>query len=140
MKFQYPAKILIDENGRYFVQFLDIEEAITEGETLEEAIFNAQEALTLSLEGRLDEKIDVPLPATIEGENIYRIVPSAMVQSALLIHESRKNKLSMAEFARMLQTSWPSASKLENPHNSPSIKTIEKAASALGKRLILSFE
>jgi antitoxin HicB len=58
LKFQYPARIRADENGRYFVQFLDIEEAITEGETLEEAIFNAQEALTLSLEGRLDEKID----------------------------------------------------------------------------------
>ena len=140
MKFQYPARIRADENGRYFVQFLDIEEAITEGETLEEAIFNAQEALTLSLEGRLDEKIDVPLPQTIEEEDIYKIVPSAMVQSALLIHESRKNKLTMAEFARMLQTSWPAASKLENPHNSPSIKSIEKAASALGKRLILSFE
>jgi antitoxin HicB len=58
LKFQYPARIRADKNGRYFVQFLDIEEAITEGETLEEAIFNAQEALTLSLEGRLGEKID----------------------------------------------------------------------------------
>ena len=140
MKFQYPVKIILDENGRYFVQFLDIDEAITEGETLEEAIFNAQEVLTLSLEGRLDEKIDVPLPSVIEGKDIHQVAPSAMVQTALLIHESRKNRLTMAEFARMLQTSWPAASKLENPHNSPSLKMIEKAALTLGKRLILSFE
>lgn len=140
MNILYPAKITTDEEGRFFVQFLDIEEAISEGETLEEAVFNAQETLTLSLEGRIDEKMDIPLPSVIEGENIHKIAPSAMVQTALLIRENRKNKLSMAEFARMLQTSWPAASKLENPHNSPTIKMIEKAASVLGKRLIVSFE
>lgn len=140
MNILYPAKITTDEEGRFFVQFLDIEEAISEGETLEEAVFNAQETLTLSLEGRIDEKMDIPLPSVIEGENVHMIAPSAMVQTALLIRENRKNKLSMAEFARMLQTSWPAASKLENPHNSPTIKMIEKAASVLGKRLIVSFE
>jgi antitoxin HicB len=140
MKFKYPAKIILDNSERYFVQFIDIDEAITEGETLEEAIFNAQEVLTLSLEGRLDENMEIPLPSTSKENDIYYVAPSASLQAVLLIHESRKNKISMAEFARIMQTSWPSASKLEKPHNSPHLKTIEKAASALGKRLILSFE
>lgn len=132
MNFLYPAKIGINAAGRYFVNFSDIDEAITEGETLEEALFNAQEVLTLSLEGRLDEKMDIPLPSSIEGDDVHNIAPSARVQAALLIARSRKDKTNMAEFARSLQTSWPSASKLEDPHHSPSIKTQEKAAHALG--------
>ena len=140
MNILYPAKITRDEDDRYLVRFIDIEEGISEGETLEEALFNAQEVLTLSIEGRMDEKMNVPSPSVIDEDDIYMVAPSAMVQAALLIRENRKNKLSMAEFARMLQTSWPAASKLENPHNSPTIKMLEKAASVLGKRLIVSFE
>lgn len=140
MNILYPAKITRDEDGLYLVRFIDIEEGISEGETLEEALFNAQEVLTLSIEGRMDEKMNVPSPSVIDEDDIYMVAPSAMVQAALLVRENRKNKLSMAEFARMLQTSWPAASKLENPHNSPTIKMLEKAASVLGKRLIVSFE
>ena len=132
MNILYPAKITRDEDDRYLVRFIDIEEGISEGETLEEALFNAQEVLTLSIEGRMDEKMNVPSPSVIDEDDIYMVAPSAMVQAALLVRENRKNKLSMAEFARMLQTSWPAASKLESPHNSPTIKMLVKAASVLG--------
>lgn len=140
MNFLYPARINVDADGRCFVQFADIDEAITEGENQEEALFNAQEVLTLSLEGRLDEKMDIPLPSMLEGDNIHYVAPSARVQAALLIASTRREKMSVAELARSLQTSWPSASKLENPRHSPSIRTLEKAANALGRKLVLSFE
>ena len=60
MKISYPAKITFSKNDkRYFVEFYDLAEAITEGETLEEAVFNASEVLTLTLESRIGEKQDI---------------------------------------------------------------------------------
>lgn len=85
MKTKYPAEITRDAQGRFQVRFLDLAEAITEGESLEEALFNAQEVLTLTIEGRLDEGINVPDPQPATGKNIHFIAPAARVQAALLV-------------------------------------------------------
>ena len=139
MKIEYPARITKDEDGFFFVSFPDIEEAMPQGETLEEALFNASEVLTLTLEYRLDEEQEVPEPSSVAGDDIHLVAPRAKVQAALLIRKSRSGK-SPAGLARTLETSWPSVKRLENPHNSPTLKMIDKAAAALGKRLVLSFE
>ncbi len=135
----YPALIEQDKSGMYFVQFSDLEEAITDGETMDEALFNASEVLSLTIESRLDEAIKVPAPSNIQGENIYLIAPAARVQAALLIHQARGTR-SLADLARALETSWPAAKRLENPHHSPTLKALDKAATTLGKNLVLSFE
>lgn len=140
MNINYPAKITYNKTDkRYFVQFIDLDEAITEGESLEEALFNAAEVLTLTLEARLDEKQDIPKPSKAKTKNTYRIAPSARMQSALLIRFS-KGKHTISDIARAMKTSWPAAARLENPHHWPSLKQLERAASAVGKRLVLSFE
>jgi len=139
MKIEYPAQIEKAEDGIFFVSFPDIEEAMTQGENMEEALFNASEVLTLTLEYRLDEDREIPEPSQITNSNTYLISPSAKVQAALLVRKAREGK-SLAELARTLETSWPSVKRLENPHNSPTLKMIDKAAAALGKRLVLSFE
>ena len=139
MKIEYPAQITQEKDGIFFVSFPDIEEAVTQGETLEEALFNATEVLSLTLEYRLDEGMELPEPSTVTGEDIYLIPPDVKVQAALLIRKAREGR-SLADLARILETSWPSVKRLENPHNSPTLKMIDKAAAALGKRLVLSFE
>lgn len=139
MKIEYPAKINKDEEGNYLVVFDDIEEAFTEGKTLEEALFNAAEVLTLCLEQRLADKQDIPDSSRITGGDIYMIVPAVGVQVALLVKKSRADK-SLADLARSLETSWPSVQRLENPNNSPSLKMLNKTAVALGKRLVVTFE
>lgn len=50
----YPA-VLEKEGEGYTVTFPDLPEAITEGDDLEMALFNAAEALTLALEQRIDD-------------------------------------------------------------------------------------
>jgi len=139
MRVEYPAVITPQETGGYLVEFPDLEEAFTEGETLEEALFNAAEVLTLMLECRLDDKEKIPQPSKIKKKNVYWIAPDVKVQAAILVKQNRQDK-SMAELARMLGTSWPSVQRLENPHHSPTLKVLDKAATALGKKLVLSFE
>ena len=51
-----------------------------------------------------------------------------------------RGERSLAEVARALETSWPSAKRLEDPRHYLTLKQLEKAAAALGKKLVLSFE
>lgn len=138
MNILYPAKISYNkQDQRYLVQFFDLREAITEGENLEEAIFNAHEVLTLTLEGRMDEDLEIPLPS--KRKRAFYIAPSARVQAALLIRFSKKGHTT-AEIARTLETSWPAIARLEDPHHWPSLRQLERVAAAIGHQLVISLE
>jgi len=140
MNILYPARIKYDRSDkRYTIQFLDLKEAISEAESLEEALFNASEVLTLTLEGRLDEHMELPKPSKRKSKYIHQIAPSARVQAALLFRFA-KGKHTKAEIARALGTSWPSIARLEDPHHWPSLRQLERVAAVLGQKLIISLE
>lgn len=138
MDIRYPAVLEPQEGGGFFVRFVDLEGALTDGETLDEALFNAGEALSAMLGWLLDENKPIPVPSPA-GAGRYLIAPDARTQAALLIRRARGDR-SLAELARALETSWPSAQRLENPRHSPTLRQLEKAAAALGKRLVLALE
>jgi antitoxin HicB len=134
----FPAIFEPQEPSGYTVQFVDIPGAITEGETIDECLFNGAEALSGIIETYLDDGIDIPKPsANIDGA--YYIAPEVKIQSALLVKWARGDK-SLAEIARALETSWPAAQRLEDPHHWATLKQLDKAAAALGKKLVLSLE
>ena len=141
MRIAYECTLKPEEEGGFLVTFPSLDEALTEGDSLEEALLNAEEVLTLTLEGRMSEGIDIPLPELekISSPNSYLIYPSPRVQSALLVKLIRKNK-SLASLARSMETSWPAISRLEDPHHWSSLKQLNKVAEVFGNRLVLSFE
>lgn len=142
MKIMYRCHIEKQEDDKFLVTFPDFSEALTEGDSLDEALFNAEEVLTLTLDSRIEEGVDIPLPETEEKmgvQNMYYIYPSLKVQSALLVRFSRLDK-SLAELARTLETSWPAAARLEDPHHWSSLRQLSRVAEVFGSRLVLSFE
>ena len=137
MKIWYPCKMEKDTDGKYLVTFPDFPETLTEGETEEEALFNASEALTLTLEGRAEEGLSIPPPSQEKtGSMVY---PSSRVQAALLVRLSRKGR-KIADIARSLGTSWPVVSHMEDLHHWTTLRQLDKTAAILGKRLVVSFE
>ena len=137
MKFSYPYSVEPQKGGGLLVQFIDFEEAFTEGDTLEEAAFNAAEVLTGILAYRLEHGQSIPEPSPTKK---YRLAsPSAAVQSALILRLARGDR-PLSDLARALDTSWAAAQRLEDPHHWPSLKQLDKAAKVLGKRLVLSLE
>lgn len=137
MIFEYPFTIKKSVDNSYFVKFLDIEEAITCGASVEECIHNAGEVLNAMLECRLETDDEIPEPSI--GNHKHRVAPSAAIQAALLIKLNRRGK-TLADLARALGVTWPVAQRLEDPKHSPSLKQLERAAAALGKRLIIDFK
>lgn len=127
MDIRYPAILKPEETG-FFVRFVDLDEAFTEGDTLDEALFNAAEVLTLTLEGRLEENQPVPAPSADVPEAYY-IAPDAKVQAALLVRRARGER-SLADLARALETSWPAS---QAPGRSPTLAQPEAARKGRGR-------
>jgi len=69
MKVTYPAIFHEDERGDYFIEFPDISNACTQGETETEGIEMAQEVLRLILAIDYIEK-DLPLPKSSKIQQI----------------------------------------------------------------------
>ena len=138
MDIRYPATVERQKDGTFFVQFVDLPDTFTEGQTKEEALFGAAEVLSAMLAWRLDEAMDVPAPSRkIKG--VQYIAPDAKTQAAMLLRLARGER-TLSDLARALETSWPAARRLENPTHWPSLKTLDRAAAALGKRLVLTLE
>lgn len=132
---RYAAKLIKQSEGGYTLTFPDVPEAITEGDDREEALFNASEALTLALEQRIADGDALPNISKVKG-GVW-IEPSAPVQAAVLVRQCREAQgKTLADVARALNTSWPSAQRLERPGN-PTLRQLERAAATLGKRLVV---
>lgn len=138
MDIRYPATVTAQGDGTYLVKFVDLTDTFTEGQSKEEALFNAAEVLSAMLAWRLDEAKDVPAPSQgIKGA--HYVAPDAKTQAAMLLRLARGER-TLSDLARALETSWPAAKRLEDPTHWPSLKTLERAAAALGKRLVLTLE
>ena len=138
MDIRYPATVEAQKDGTFLVQFIDLTDTFTEGRTREEAMFNAAEVLSAMLAWRLDQSKLVPTP-TQKVKGAHYIAPDAKTQAAILLRLARGDR-TLSDLARALETSWPAAKRLEDPTHWPSLKTLDRAAAALGKRLVLAFE
>ena len=137
MNIRYPATV--EQQGElFFVQFQDFDNVFTDGETLEDALLNASEALSGMLGWMMDNGKKIPQPS--EGApGTHLIAPDAKTQAALLVRFARGER-SLSVLARALQTSWPAAKRLEDPRHWPTLRALDRAAAAMGKRLVLSLE
>ena len=138
MQIRYPATVDAQKDGSFLLTFVDLPDTFTEGRTKEEALFNAVEVLSAMLAWRLDEATDVPAPSQ-KVKGAHYIAPDAKTQAAMLLRLARGER-TLSDLARALETSWPAAKRLEDPTHWPSLKTLDRAAAALGKRLVLTLE
>lgn len=137
---RYAAVFAPQAEGGYTVTFPDLPEAITEGDDRDSALFNAQEALTLCLEQRMADGEAISEASQDVAGGLW-VDPTASVQAALLIQRTRQAQgKTLADMARALHTSWPAAQRLEQPRGNPTLRQLERAAAALGKRLVLVVE
>ncbi|GHV43532.1 antitoxin HicB [Synergistales bacterium] len=77
-RYRYPAFIGLDDaTGRYYILFPDLPGCTTTGDTEEEALQNAKEAMSLHLFGMENDRDEIPIPGSVleaRGENDEPIV------------------------------------------------------------------
>ena len=135
---KFPVTLTPDEtDGGFVVTFHDIPEAITQGETVEEALAMAKEALATAMEFYFEDNRVVPTPSKPKrGQHVVEL-PVSLSAKVLLLNEMVTQNIRPAELARRLNTTPQEVNRLTNLRHITRIDGIAAALRALGKHLDL---
>jgi antitoxin HicB len=134
---RYPVKLTHQSVGNYAVVFPDIPEALTLGDTKEEALRHAADALETALDFYFEQDRPVPLPsAPKRGQRLVELSASVSAK-VLLFNELLAQKVRPAELAKRLSIPRQHVTRLLDPRHPTKIDSIAAALKALGKTLEL---
>lgn len=133
----YPALLTPDPEGGFTVTFRDVPEAITEGDTREEALLRAEDALESAL--AMYVAAGEPLPASSSAEPSEETVPlSALGMAKAALYEAmREQQVGRAELARRLRWHLPQVARVLDMRHASRMEHVEAALAALGLRLVV---
>jgi antitoxin HicB len=136
MDFTYPVTLTPDpEDGGFVVTFADLPEAITQGETVEESLEEAQGALEAAIEYRVREGLDIPEPsASAEGQAV--VAPPLQTALKAALHAAmREARITKSELARRMDVDEKEARRILDFRHPTRLPTVERALHALGRHL-----
>ncbi|WP_313695344.1 type II toxin-antitoxin system HicB family antitoxin [Achromobacter mucicolens] len=134
---RYPAKIRPDTVG-YYVTFRDIPEALTAGDTVEEAKEMAADALLVSMDFYFEDRRPVPPPSAPEPDEVLIALPASVTAKIYVLNEMLAQKVSQTELARRLGIRKQEMTRIVDLHHATKIDTLAAALQAMGKSLELS--
>ncbi len=135
----YYCNLMPDpDSGGFVVTFPDIPGVVTEGDTKDEALFNAWEALNGVLESIVSRGMPLPEGKADRDEGLLPINVEPHIVTAWELRKLR-GSLPQSEIAKRLGLTYQAYQRLENPiKGNPTIKTLEKVAKVFGKRLVIT--
>ena len=135
---RYPIKLEKDTNDTLLVTFPDIPEAVTFGDTREEALTNATDALENMIMAKMDDKEVIPMPSKVAGSDYITL--SALSTAKIFIYNAMiENKINRWEFAKRIGCHPPQIERLLDLNHASRLDQIEKALNVLGLRLVMEF-
>ena len=133
----YYAKIQELENG-YLVTFRDVPEALTQGDTYEEAVEMAQDALTTAMDFYFEDNRPVPLPSQAKEGEVLIELPLSVWSKVLLLNEMLNQHVNQADLAKRMGIKPQQVTRIVNLEHATKIDTLVQAFKALGKNPVLS--
>ena len=139
MQFAYPIKLTRDrKDGGYVVSCRDIPEAITQGDTIEQAMADAEGALQAAIEGRMEDGLDIPAPSRPKRGERMATTPITTALKAAVYVSMRKQGISKSELARRMRVHEKEARRMLDPHQQTKVATLERALAVLGRRAAIA--
>jgi antitoxin HicB len=137
-EFAYPVTLTPgDEDGGFVVTFEDIPEAITQGETMAEALAQAADALEEAIAGRIRRGDPIPEPSSTPDR--WRVpVPAQTAAKAALYLALQETGISKSELASRLGCDEKEVRRLLDPRHPSKLPRIQRALASLGKGLAVT--
>jgi antitoxin HicB len=138
-QFTHAVKLTPDrKDGGYVVTCRDLPEAITQGQTIDDALTEAADALEEAIAARISDGRDIPAPSAAKrGERLVSVPPSMALKAAVYL-AVREAGISNSEFARRLRLDEKEARRILDPHHPTKLPRIEEALSVLGRHVELA--
>jgi len=136
----YPARFQPAKEGGFTVTFRDVPEAITEGDTLDEAMAAAVDALESALSFYIDDRKPLPKPGALKrSERMVGLSAIGMAKTAL--HEAMlAEKVNRAELARRLSCHLEQVARLLDLTHASKFEQLERALAAVNRKMVVSVE
>lgn len=140
-QFVYPASLTSDvKDGGFVVTFVDLPEAITQGETQAEALREAADCLEEAIANRIVTGLSIPPPSRLEaGQHAIPVAALTAAKAALYI-ALQEAQITEAELAKRLQCEEKVVRRLLDPRHPSKLPRIESALAAIGHHLIISVQ
>ncbi|EAN0852631.1 type II toxin-antitoxin system HicB family antitoxin [Salmonella enterica] len=135
---RYPVNLVSAPEGGYVVSFPDIPEALTQGDTREEALTAALDALVTAFEFYFEDNEQIPLPSAVTADDDCVEVPLSVASKVLLLNAFLDSKLTQQELAKRIGKPKQEITRLFDLSHSTKIDAVQAAAKALGKELTLN--
>lgn len=134
MMFDYPVTLTPD-GDTVLVTFVDVPEAITQGDDKEEALLQAVDALETALSFYVEARKPLPVASKPKrGQPTVR--PSALEGAKLGVYQAMTEQgIKKAELARRLGWHMPQVDRLFDLRHASRLDQIEAAARVLGRHL-----
>lgn len=134
MRYVYPYELQPQREGGFTVTFPDVPEAITQGDTEEEAAAMAEDALVTAVSFYTERAEPLPRPSPPYGRALA--YPPALVAAKLALHDTMlSGGVSNVALAQRLGTDEKAVRRLCDPLHQSRINQIDAALRALGKRM-----
>ena len=139
-QFAYPASVQQDTAGFFLVTFADFPEAATDGESIDEALHNAGDALEEAIAGRINRGEPIPPPGHRKGKQHRVPVPAQVAVKAALYTAVKEKGIKNTELAKRLGADEKEVRRLLDPHHRSKLPRLEAALEALDMQLVISVE
>ncbi|HSK81033.1 MAG TPA: type II toxin-antitoxin system HicB family antitoxin [Thermoanaerobaculia bacterium] len=132
-EFAYPVTLTPDEtDGGFVVTFPDLPEAITQGDTVTEALVEASDALDEAIAGRIRRGDRIPPPSPLKDRHVV-LVPALTAAKAALYIALQESGISKSDLAERLKCDEKEVRRLLDPRHPSKLPRIQKALTSLGR-------
>lgn len=130
---RYAVHLAPDPSGGFVVTLPDFPEAVTQGESVEDAMEQAIDCLDEAVAARINDREPIPVPS-VQGD-LY-VEPSFDIAAKAAIYAAvREQKLTISALARRLEVGETEVRRLLDPYHQTRPARLDKVARKLGKRL-----
>lgn len=137
-RFAFPVTLRPDKtDGGFVVTFKDFPEAITQGETVEQSLHEAEDCLEEAIAGRIRRQDDIPVPSKPKRNQSFVFVPAPMAAKAALYLAMKESGIDSQQLAALAGCSMKDIERLLNPKLASNFSLLQSALAVLGKRLTI---
>jgi antitoxin HicB len=135
----YPVQLDLEEDGGYVVTIPDIGYGATQGDTLDEALRQAEDMLEEAVLGMIAHNEEAPLPSPAKGRPVVRL-PALTAAKLELYRAMRQAGLDETQLAQRL--GWPpkKITHVFDGYHAVRLEQLEAALAVLGRRYVVTSE
>jgi antitoxin HicB len=132
---RYPVKLTRDDDGTVLVTAPDLPEVATFGETVEDALSRASDAIATALQGRITDRREIPAPSAVRRRQRLVALPAIVAAKLALYRAMMDTGTRKSDLARKLGVHAPQVDRLLDLDHNSRIDQLEDAARAIGREM-----